>query len=213
MPWREHLHSRMVAWLKVILPMAALALLSTLFLFSRNIDPTTTIPFTTIPLEERARDERVSRPEFAGATEDGDLISFHAASARPDPDHASRAFAEDLDARIDLTSGTVITFRARGGSVDEDADRAVLEGEVVVTSSTGYTVQTDKLISGMRFIRAETPGPVQGVGPPGTFSAGRMLITARETEGDEAAARSRPPVHLLFTDGVKLLYDPTKSEE
>ena len=69
MPWREHLHSRMVAWLKVILPMAALALLSTLFLFSRNIDPTTTIPFTTIPLEERARDERVSRPEFAGATE------------------------------------------------------------------------------------------------------------------------------------------------
>ena len=77
----------------------------------------------------------------------------------------------------------------------------------------GVSKFRDKLISGMRFIRAETPGPVQGVGPPGTFSAGRMLITARETEGDEAAARSRPPVHLLFTDGVKLLYDPTKSEE
>ena len=124
----------MVAWLKVLLPLAALALLSTLFLFSRNIDPTTTIPFTTIDLRERARDERVNAPEFAGASEEGHLISFHAASVRPDPADKGRGIAENIEARIELTSGTVIGFSATRGSLDEASDRAELTGDVVVTS-------------------------------------------------------------------------------
>ena len=205
MPWSDNLYSRLVAWLKVILPLAALAILSTLFLLSRNIDPTTTIPFTTIDLRERAASQQVTAPEFAGATEDGDLIAFRAVSARPDPERASRLYAETLEARIDLVSGSVITFRAAGGVVDEASDRAELSGDVIVTSSTGYTVTTDRLISGMRAIHAETPGPINGTGPPGEFSAGRMLITpGAEDDGS---------VQMLFTDGVKLLYDPPDPKE
>ena len=34
----DNLHSRMVFWLKILLPILALAILSTLFLFSRRID-------------------------------------------------------------------------------------------------------------------------------------------------------------------------------
>lgn len=195
----------MVAWLKILLPLAALGLLSTLFLLSKNIDPTTTIPFTTIDLRERAATEAVTAPEFAGATEDGDLIAFRAVSARPDPESNSRMFAETLDARIDLASGAVITFRADGGTVDDAADRAELTGDVVVESSTGYTVTTERLISGMRHVHAETPGPIAGTGPPGDFTAGRMLITPKAgADGD---------VQMLFTEGVKLLYDPPDPKE
>lgn len=212
MPWRDNFYSRMVAWLKVLLPLAALALLSTLFLFSRNIDPTTTIPFTTIDLKERAREERVTAPEFAGTTDEGHEITFHAASARPDPDRGSRAFAETLDARIQLTSGTVITFTANGGIVDEQADRAELDGDVVVQSSTGYTVHTDRLISGMRSVHAASPGPIEGEGPPGHFTAGRMLLTEADA-ADDNTPNADPPLQLLFTDGVKLLYDPQEPKE
>lgn len=209
MPWRENFYSRMVAWLKVLLPLAALAILSTLFLFSRNIDPTTTIPFTTIDLRERARDERVTEPEFAGATTDGHHIAFHAASVRPDPAKTSRGIADRLEARITLTSGSEITFAAQGGSVDDQADRAELVGDVVMHSSTGYTVQTERLISGMRTVFAESPGVVHGQGPPGRFSAGRMLLT----ELDPDTPGAEPALHLLFTDGVKLLYDPKEPKE
>lgn len=203
MPWRDNLHSRLVAWLKILLPLAALALLSTLFLLSRNIDPTTTIPFAEIDLEERARDEQITAPEFAGATEDGDLITFHADTAKPDPEVASRAMAENLRARILLGSGTVITFTAQSGTIDQRADRAELTGDVIIDSTTGYTVRSDKLISGMREIHAESPGPIEGEGPPGQFSAGRMLLTRAE---GEAGAQ------LLFTNGVKLVYDPTETK-
>ena len=206
MPWRENFYSRMVAWMKVLLPLAALGILSSLFLVSRSIIPDATIPFSTIDINERAREEQVTAPEFSGMTDEGHLIAFQAATARPDPDHGARALAEDLRARIDLTSGTVITFRSGGGLVDEPGDRAELDGDVVVESSQGYTVHTDRLISGMHEIRAETPGPIEGQGPPGHFTAGKMLLT------DEGADGTRD-IHLLFTDGVKLIYDPREIKD
>ena len=204
MVFHDNLYSRFVAWAKVLLPIAALLILSTLFLFSKSIDPTTTIPFTTVDLRERASVQQVTSPEFAGATEDGDLITFRAASARPDTERASRLFAKELDARIDLASGSVITFRAVGGVVDDAADRAELNGDVEIQSSLGYVVTTDQLISGMRRIHAESTGPIQGSGPPGDFTAGRMLITAPGADDS---------VQMLFTDGVKLLYDPPDPKE
>lgn len=203
-PWSENFYSRLVAWLKILLPLAALGILSTLFLFSKNIDPTTTIPFTTIDLRERAASQQITAPEFAGATQEGDLISFHAVTARPDPDHKSRAFADKLNARIVLLSGNVITFRADGGIVDEVSDRSELSGDVVVTSSQGYIIKTDRLISGMREVHAETPGPITGTGPLGNFSAGKLLIA--QGEDDDG-------VQMLFTGGVKLVYEPPEPKE
>lgn len=204
MAWRENFYSRLVAWLKILLPVASLGLLSTLFLLSQNIDPTVTTPFTTIDLDERAREQVITAPEFAGATAEGHLISMRAASAKPDPTHPSRAFAADLSARIDLNSGTVIKFTSAAGTVDESEDRAELTGSVVIESSTGYYVTTDHLITGMRQVRAETPGAVTGIGPPGRFSAGKMLLTA-DMDGKNT--------QLLFTNGVKLIYDPATTKE
>ena len=48
---RDNLHSHVMAWLKVLLPMAALALLSTLFLLSRRTDPVTDLPISDVELE------------------------------------------------------------------------------------------------------------------------------------------------------------------
>lgn len=198
MLWGDDGYSRLVAWLKILLPVAALGVLSTLFLLSRNIDPVTTIPFTTIDLKERAKDQRITAPKFSGATEKGDLIAFQADSALPDPNQPSRAQATVLSAKIDLKTGSTIEFRANGGTIDQKTDRATLSGDVVVHSSTGYTVKTDRLIAGMRAIYAETPGPITGTGPVGRFSAGRMVLS--RPEGSEN-------VQLLFTNGVKLIYE------
>ncbi len=181
------------------MPLAALGILSTLFLLSRSVDPTTTIPFSDIDLAERARDEQLTAPFFAGATKGGALISFTAEVAHPDPTSPSRATATNLSARIDLTSGSTISFASESGLVDEPADLARLEGSVVVHSSTGYTIKTDALNSGIRELRAETDGQVQAEGPPGRFTAGKMLLTSNSEQGT---------AHLVFTNGVKLVYEP-----
>lgn len=201
MAWRESFYSRMVAWLKIILPLAALGLLATLFLLSRSIDPNNSIPFSQIDLKERARDQQVTAPYFSGASPQGDLIAFTATAARPDPTDKGRAIADNPSARIKLTSGTLVTFQANKGILDESADSAILSGNVVMTSSIGYVVRTDALTTGMRDVHAETQGPVTADGPLGKFSAGKMQLSSNPETKE---------FHLLFTGGVNLLYQPAK---
>ena len=50
----DNLHSRIVGWLKVILPLSALALLSSVFLVARQGDFERTTPYSVRDLEEMA---------------------------------------------------------------------------------------------------------------------------------------------------------------
>jgi lipopolysaccharide export system protein LptC len=55
-------YSRLVAWLKIILPLIALGILATLFLVSRTIDPSQTIPYADVDVQDLARNQRVGAP-------------------------------------------------------------------------------------------------------------------------------------------------------
>ena len=199
MSWRESLYSRLVSWLKIIFPLAALAILSTLFLLSLERESATTLPYSRVDLQERMKEGTVNKPHFSGATTGGDLITFTAETAKPDPKDDTKAVASHLYARIDLTSGTQITFASDAALLDTTADTAQLTGGVNVVSSTGYDLRTEELLTSMREIKAETTGPVTGTGPAGSINAGRMKLTSDATTGD---------VHLLFTNRVKLVYQP-----
>jgi lipopolysaccharide export system protein LptC len=191
-------------WLKIIFPLMSLALLSTVFLLSRSVDPTKTIPFAKIDLKERARDQRITAPHFSGASEAGDLLTFTADFARPDPEVSNRVVVQNLATKIQLINGTLITFSSISGVIDVPADEVVLDGNVVIHSSTNYTVRTETLTTGMREVRAETAGQVEAVGPVGRFTAGKMLLTSDPDTG---------ATHLIFTNEVKLVYDPKQATQ
>ena len=195
------LYSRMVALLKVLLPLAALAILSTVFLLSRSVDPTATIPFAEQDMADRMRDQQVTAPFFSGTTSDGDEIMVTASIARPGGPN-SPAEATDLSAQITMVDGVRITLRSDTGTVAVDKDLATFEGHVIITTTTGYVVLTDTLNSALSGITANTPGQIEGTGPLGEFTAGNMQIDTK-TEGGT--------VHMLFNNGVKLIYDPKKT--
>lgn len=196
---RDGLRSRVITWLKILLPLTALALLSTLFLLSRTVDPTKSIPISRADLESRTDSQQITEPSFAGATEEGHLVAFVATNARVDPEQPGRVIAQSMSARIDLIRGARINITSVIGTVDDIQGVAILEGDVVLTSSTGYRVTTEMLTTSMREIAAESDGPISGNGPPGKLDAGKMTLSSDSQTGD---------VHLLFTNGVKLIYDP-----
>lgn len=199
MDQRDGLRTRVINWLKILLPITALALLSTLFLLSRTVDPTKSIPVSRADLESRTGSQQITEPSFAGATEEGHLVSFIATQAKVDPDRPERVIAETIAAQIDLLNGTRINITSLIGTVDDTDGTAILEGDVVLTSSTGYRVTTELLTTSMREIAAESGGPISGNGPPGNLDAGKMSLASDPMTGE---------VHLLFTNGVKLIYDP-----
>lgn len=194
----DNAHSRFVAWAKIALPLVALAILSTLFLVARPVDPEGNLPFSEREIDELLRDERLSNPAFAGVTEDGTALTVGADVAQPDPDNPSRALAEGLSARMELVDSGWLTIAAGRGVIDQNEGTARFEGGVRLQSQTGYDVRTSALSAQLDRTRLESDGQAFALGPPGRIEAGRILVR-RDDEG---------PYLIEFADGVRLLYIP-----
>lgn len=200
MPWADDGYSRLISWLKILFPVAALGLLSTVFLLSESNEASLEIPFSNIEVNDEGLVERIVEPSFAGATERGDLISFVAESARPEGEGMGRIAATDFRGRLDLNDGSNVTFRSDQALVDQPGGTARLEGNAVIVSSIGYTAETQALTAYLDNTRLESDSQIIGKGPLGQFTAGRMIMT-QSKEGSD--------LQLLFTDGVKLIYRPS----
>tara|TARA_R110000787_G_scaffold25155_1_gene70778 strand:+ start:354 stop:962 length:609 start_codon:yes stop_codon:yes gene_type:complete len=197
-------YSRWVSWLKVILPLTALALLSTLFLLSRAIDPETVIPFADKEIQDRLRDQQVTGPFFSGTTADGDLISFSAETLKTPDGRTGSNRAEDVKMEVGISGGAKVTVTSESAEFDIANDLAELTGDVVITTSTQFRILSDKLSSQLSVFNLQSPGPVEATGPVGSLNAGSMLMTSSD-EGK--------PAQLIFTNGVKLIYTPKQVEE
>lgn len=194
----DNLHSTLVAWFKVILPLAALAILSLLFLVARTIDPEGAIPFAEVDIADRLREPRLTLPAWAGVTDDGAAMTITADEARPGAEGAA-ATAARLTARIDMQDGGRVDLVAARGALDARAGLLTVEGGVVVTTTTGYRVETEAMTAALDRTRLESTVDVSATGPMGRLTAASMLMT--RAPGEDGYV-------IRFAGNVKLLYDP-----
>ena len=124
----DNTYSQIVAGMKILLPLAALGLLSTLFLISNTVDPSDSVPIAPIDLEQRAQDLGVTRPSFAGVSGRGDEIILRADAARPERDRPERLVAERVTGEIGLADGAGLRLRATTARLDQTTMTATLEG-------------------------------------------------------------------------------------
>ncbi|MCB2115557.1 MAG: hypothetical protein KDE00_04470 [Rhodobacteraceae bacterium] len=198
---RDNLHSRVVFWLKIVLPLTALAILSTLFLFSRRIDTELALPYAEVDVEDLARDQRLTAPEFSGVTADGAAVTVLAAVARPGEAGAS---ATDLAARYVTPDGLRIDLSAASGRLDSAANRLDLDGTVRIATSSGYRIEAPGLTSALDRTDISSSGRIRADAPFGRIDAGNMTIGQNDdTEGGYV---------MLFSGGVKLVYLPPKRD-
>ena len=197
-------YSRLISYLKVLFPLTALAILSTLFLLSRAVDPDAQIPFADKEIQDRLRDQQVTGPFFTGTTVDGDQIMFSAEKLTTPEGQTGSNEAENIKTVLDLAQGDSITMTANRAIFDLARDHAELTGEVLITTTSGYKMSSDLLTTAISTLTLISPGPVSGEAPAGTLSAGSMSLSVPQTG---AAAQ------LVFTNGVKLVYSPKQREE
>lgn len=195
-------YSRLVAWLKVLLPLMALLLLSTLFLLSRNIDPMAALPFADTEIDERLSGQQITGPFFSGSTDGGDLVTVSAGTMSTRSGLKNEAL--DFSAQIDLATGTRITLIADRGLFDLSSNESSLEGNVVITTSAGLRLTSDEVLADFNELAITSPGAVKGTAPFGTLDAGMMRL--EQAKGETNA-------QLIFTNRVKLIYTPQIREE
>ncbi|MDA5093043.1 hypothetical protein O2N63_02990 [Aliiroseovarius sp. KMU-50] len=204
MPTFNNSYSRMVAWLKVILPLVALGLLSTMFLISKSIDPTKSLTYAQVDLDAVMREQKISGPSFSSVTKDGAAITFSAESARPE-EGKNRYSANGMVARIETPDGAVVDINAQDAMIDGSASQIDLTGGVTLVTSTKYTIHTPGLTTSMDATNIASYGPVTARGPLGEISAGQARIS--QQSGNSGTYL------LVFKGGVKLVYDPPAEGE
>lgn len=193
-------YSRIVAILRIVLPLTALVLLSMVFLLARTIDPTRAISMAEIDVEDRARDPRLSGARFAGVTEDGAALTIVTEAARSDPSGAMRLEVTGLDLNLEGQAGEVLSARADAGVLDRGTGRFEMAGGLTIRATPGYDLTSERLVGLLDSTLIEVPGRVSGRAPAGEFSAGRMVMRSDPAGGDGYV--------LVFGDGVRLNYTP-----
>lgn len=192
-----HSYSRLVFWLKIILPILALVALSTLFLFARHIDYEGNLPFAEVDIEGMANDPRLTQPEYATMTADGTAVKVAAATARPGAGAADPVEIDDVLALYDRAAGSRLSVQADRGTYDAAGAMLHLQGDVLLTTSDGYKLSADRLASSLARTEITAEGSVVTEGPLGRIEAGELRLTGQESHN-----------RLVFNKGVRLLYKP-----
>ncbi len=195
---------RLAQALRVLLPLGALVLLSTVFLVSRSIDPERAVAMADIDVVELARAPRIGTARVATVTQEETALVITADTVRAleelQEGMPMRLMLDTPAGTLDFLSGRQIVFSAREGEFDQLADHVLMREAVDLRSSDGYVVQMPRLISALSTLRIEGDGGVTGHGPPGEISAQRLLITPAPDAPDGYV--------LAFTGDVRLIYDP-----
>lgn len=194
----ENLYSRLVAWLKILLPLAALGILSSVVFFARDADDQRTIPFVTQEGGPDTPNERLTQPEYVGLTNDGASITMRADRIVPVGGDTEVLDATILRGTIRSGDGRTLDAAAPEARIDLGTDTARFNGDVSVRTSDGFDVVTRDLETRLDATRAESDGPVSGTAPFGTLDAGGLSYSAPEKNQSL----------LVFKDGVKLVYEP-----
>ena len=199
----DNRYSQLVTVLKVALPLAALVLLSVMFLLSRGREPGGGLPYGEADLEALAQGPRVTAPEYAGVTSDGAVLTVSAERARPGPDAAGRpggsATGEGVRLLLISPEGLRSDLSAREVRIDKAASVLLMSGDVVLRHSGAYEIRSAAISAALDRTLFVSPGAVTAEAPAGRIEAGSMRI--------ERAAADAPHV-LVFKDGVKLVYEP-----
>ena len=193
----NNFHTWLIGWVKIILPMIALALLSTLFLFARSPSDTPEIPIAQI--EELAREQQITSPQFSSVANDGSVIAIVAKNAKPDAALPDTLLVEDLAIDVDAADGTTLNITSGMSVLDSAAKTARLNGLSRVTTSSGYTMETVGISADLRTGEIVSDGPLEVRAPFGELSAGKVRIAI---SADGAGQQ------MVFTQGVRLLYTP-----
>lgn len=195
--------TRLVRFLRIALPLLALALLSTVFLVARHLNPDDAIPYSDVDIADRLREPRMTSPDYAGTTADGADLRVTAETATPEkPETATGAAAQSVQGVLTTPDGVRTDLRSLSAQMDAGGDSVTFDGAVDLATSSGYSVQTDRMVARTDQTELRSLSPVTASGPGTRITAQEMVLTQDRAKPDSYV--------LVFKGQVKLVYEPPK---
>ncbi|QDL90797.1 hypothetical protein FDP22_02735 [Paroceanicella profunda] len=201
-------YSRTVRFLRIGLPLLAIAMMSSVFLIQED-DFVGGIEFSASDIQALGEGLRLTNPNFSGTTDAGEPYMVRAEWAQPDSPNPSKITLHDLTAQIDLDGGRKVTLAAQDGVMRPDDQHVTLTGAVEMTTSDGYVARTELAEADISKRLVTAPGKVSASGPLGSIEAGSMHITRPDADGEAPASGNEM---VLFGNGVRVVYRPAQQK-
>ena len=190
-------YSAFVVWVKTLLPIVALGLLSTIFLFSGKVDVTQSLPYAKLNIAEIVREQRITKPYFSGVSDNGTEITLSAAYASSDKQDSDILNITDLSIILTSENAKTVRITAGLGVLDAAKQKAIVSRNVYLTAMPGFWLKTNGLTVDLKQGVATADTVFQSITALGTIDAGNMLV--KMITNDQ---------QIVFTNGVRLIYYP-----
>jgi lipopolysaccharide export system protein LptC len=194
-------YSFFIAWVKTLLPIVALGMLSTIFLFSGKVDVTQSLPYAELNVEDIIREQRITKPYFTGISEGGIEFALSAAYATPNASQPSILNVSELRVEFKTPQGNTAEITAGLGEMNTETKNAKISRGVNLASKLNFWITTETLDIDFNDSYASTNGPFKGVFSLGSIESGNMVL--KMIAGDQ---------QIIFTNGVRMLYNPKATQ-
>lgn len=193
------LYSTFVSLMKIALPLGALVLLSSVFLFARSVQIRDTLPEALNHLEENLERQKALSPVYHTTTTDNRPVRVAAAEAE-ETSTPDVFYARQVIGSMELRRGGTAVMTATNGRLYQRTNIGQFTDGVTIDTSDGYRFVSDTLETDIAQEAARSDTPVLVTGPFGRLEAGAMEIHPRNDPEDRPRA--------VFTGGVRVLYAP-----
>jgi lipopolysaccharide export system protein LptC len=181
---REHLfraaarHSRFVRLCRGAIPVSLIAILASIaavayfkpqrFISLPPVDLAKVLPGTKINMEA---------PKLGGFTRDGRPYELTATAAAQDLTNPTVLELKDVRAKIAMQDKSTVVLTAAIGVYDTKSDTMLLHTNVIVTSSSGYSVRLHEAKLDVKTNRVISDQPVEVTLSNGTVKADRLEVS------------------------------------
>jgi len=180
-----------------LLPILALGMLSTIFLFSGKVDVTQSLPYAKLNIAEIVREQRITKPYFSGVSYNDTEITLSAAYASSDTQNADILNITDLSIILTSKHAKTVRITAGLGTLDATKQKVTVSKDVYLTAMPDFWLKTNSLTVDLQQGVATADTMFQSVTALGTINAGNMIV--KTITNDQ---------QIIFTNGVRLIYYP-----
>lgn len=194
-------YTRLVTVTKVILPLIAIGLLGTVFLFTNDDSLEGGFSFSKADLVALESGMRIDKPKMFGSNPEGDIYNFVADALLPDSLDPSLVEAQRISGEIKYQSGEEIQISAEKAEFLLDGNQIRLSGGVLAVMSDGSRISGEGLLAELDSGKLTSTSAITASGPLGNIQAGNFRV---ERVGEEDEEKQM----IWFENGVMLSFKP-----
>lgn len=195
-------YSRMISWLKILLPLIALGVLGTVFLFNSEDSFEAGFTFSRADIETLGKGSYIKNPQINGMTQKGEPFHLLADEIRPLETDNSLVVITNLNVEFRFSSDIWAKVTSNSALMDVSAQTVWFETGGQLETSDGNVAIVDTLHLLMAAGELQGSGIVAN-GPLGQVSADNFRIESNDGENRV----------LWFENNVRMHYDLQNGSE